>query len=112
MKTTKYSQIALLTVGALSLPAMAVTSEQSAFFDNLAAHCGKAFQGTVTAGNTADSAFSGKKLIMHVRECSDTVLKVPFHVGEDHSRTWVTLRLSMVCISPMITAIKMVVKIK
>ena len=26
---------------------------------------------------------------MHVRECTDTELKVPFHVGDDHSRTWV-----------------------
>jgi hypothetical protein len=26
---------------------------------------------------------------MHVRECSDTELKIPFHVGDDHSRTWV-----------------------
>jgi len=26
---------------------------------------------------------------MHVRECSDTVIRIPFHVGDDHSRTWV-----------------------
>lgn len=91
MITTKYSQLALLltTTSLMALPALATTSEQNAFFDSIAAHCGKAFEGEVTAGNSADSAFSGKKLIMHVRECSDTVLKVPFHVGEDHSRTWV-----------------------
>ncbi|QDO86078.1 hypothetical protein FM037_25995 [Shewanella psychropiezotolerans] len=91
MKTTKYSQLALLltTTSFITLPALATTSEQDAFFDSIAAHCGKAFEGTVTAGNSADSAFSGKKLIMHVRECSETELKVPFHVGDDHSRTWV-----------------------
>ena len=91
MKTTKYSQLALLltTTSLIALPALATTSEQDAFFDSIAAHCGKAFEGTVTAGNSADSAFSGKKLIMHVRECTDTELKVPFHVGDDHSRTWV-----------------------
>ncbi|WOT05068.1 hypothetical protein [Shewanella youngdeokensis] len=86
---TLYSQAALLVTALVSLPAMAVTAEQNAFFDRIAAQCGKAFEGTVTAGNTADSAFSGKALIMHVRECSDTELKVPFHVGDDHSRTWV-----------------------
>ncbi|MCL1063264.1 hypothetical protein MK852_14220 [Shewanella benthica] len=91
MKTTKYSQLALLltTTSLIALPALATTSEQDAFFDSIAAHCGKAFEGTVTAGNSADSAFSEKKLIMHVRECTDTELKVPFHVGDDHSRTWV-----------------------
>ncbi|PKG57539.1 MULTISPECIES: hypothetical protein [unclassified Shewanella] len=94
MKITKYSQIGLLTAATFALPAMAVTTEQTAFFDSIAAHCGKAFEGTVTAGNTADSAFSGKKLIMHVRECSDTELKVPFHVGDDHSRTWVITKTS------------------
>ncbi|MEI6859148.1 MAG: hypothetical protein V5788_05080, partial [Shewanella sp.] len=91
MKNIIHSQFTVLfTVASLiALPALATTSEQDAFFDNLAAHCGKAFEGTVTAGNSADSAFSGKKLIMHVRECSETELKVPFHVGDDHSRTWV-----------------------
>jgi len=90
MKTIKYSpSILLLATSALSLPSVATTSEQHAFFDRLTAHCGQAFAGSVTAGNAADSTFSTKKLIMHVRECSDSVLKIPFHVGDDHSRTWV-----------------------
>ncbi|ABV38811.1 conserved hypothetical protein [Shewanella sediminis HAW-EB3] len=91
MKTIKYSRFGLLAAVAtmLSLPVSATTSEQDAFFDSIAAHCGKAFEGSVTAGNSADSAFRGKSLIMHVRECSDSELKVPFHVGNDHSRTWV-----------------------
>ena len=28
-------------------------------------------------------------LIMHVRNCSDTQLQIPFHVGSNHSRTWI-----------------------
>lgn len=72
-----------------AMPALATTTEQVEFFDHIAAHCGKAFEGVVTAGNSADSAFSGKKLVMHVRECSEQELKVPFHVGDDHSRTWI-----------------------
>ena len=34
----------------------------------------------------------GKALVMHVRECSPGEIKVPFHVGDDHSRTWVITR--------------------
>ncbi len=78
---------------AIAMPSMAadhkLPQEQLAFFDRIAAHCGKAYEGKITAGDSADSAFSGKKLVMHVRECSDKELKVPFHVGDDHSRTWV-----------------------
>ncbi len=29
---------------------------------------------------------------MHVRECTPRQVRVPFHVGDDHSRTWVITR--------------------
>lgn len=29
---------------------------------------------------------------MHVRECGDSELRIPFHVGDDRSRTWVLTR--------------------
>lgn len=29
---------------------------------------------------------------MHVRECGPTEIRVPFHVGDDRSRTWVLTR--------------------
>ncbi len=29
---------------------------------------------------------------MHVRECSDGEIRIPFHVGDDRSRTWVITR--------------------
>nr|WP_240473388.1 hypothetical protein [Ferrimonas senticii] len=63
--------------------------EQDAFFDLLRAHCGKAYQGQVVSGAKAGDGFSDKTLVMHVRECSDDQLKIPFHVGDDHSRTWI-----------------------
>ena len=39
-------------------------------------------------------AAEGQRLVMHVRGCDDPTreLKVPFHVGDDHSRTWVLTR--------------------
>lgn len=71
-----------------------LTQQQQSFFAQIASHCGQAFAGKVVSGDSADSAFSGKALIMHVRECSDTELKIPFHVGDDHSRTWVLTKTS------------------
>ncbi|MGL5046041.1 MAG: hypothetical protein ACRC6S_00235 [Shewanella sp.] len=99
------SQITLPSLGLISLSFVALpstatqvewpsTKTQDTFFAQIAAHCGQAFAGKVVSGDSADSAFSGKSLIMHVRECSDTELKIPFHVGEDHSRTWVLTKTS------------------
>ena len=60
-----------------------------AFFENLRQHCGNAYQGKVTLDNQDNGAFSNKKLVMHVRKCSDNELQIPFHVGDDASRTWI-----------------------
>lgn len=63
------------------------------FFDNLRALCGKAFEGRIVSAPVAsDAAFAGKRLVMHVRNCSADTIRVPFHVGEDRSRTWVITR--------------------
>ena len=60
------------------------------FFYNIAAHCGKAYEGKVSVDNAAGpSSFAGKKLVMHVRRCNERELQVPFHVGDDASRTWI-----------------------
>jgi hypothetical protein len=63
------------------------------FFANLSALCGKSFAGRITSPPTpADAAFAGKPLVMHVRTCSADTIRVPFHVADDHSRTWVITR--------------------
>jgi hypothetical protein len=62
---------------------------QDAFFDNIKALCGKAFAGTVTLDNHGPSSMSEQPLVMHVRRCDQTQLQIPFHVGDDESRTWI-----------------------
>lgn len=68
-----------------------------AFMAALASHCGQAFAGRIVANEPASptpDAFEGKALVMHVRGCDAPAeqLLVPFHVGDDHSRTWVLTR--------------------
>ncbi|WP_225218097.1 hypothetical protein [Luteimonas colneyensis] len=68
-----------------------------AFMAALASHCGQAFAGRIVANEPASpapDAFEGKALVMHVRGCDEPSkqLLVPFHVGDDHSRTWVITR--------------------
>lgn len=57
------------------------------FWDNLKAHCGKAYEGKLVTPES-DPRFAGK-LVMHVRSCEEGTLRIPFFVGEDRSRTWV-----------------------
>ena len=64
-------------------------SAQDVFFEDIKSHCGKAYAGKLVSKDEADADFAGKQMIMHVRECSDTELRIPFHVDDDHSRTWV-----------------------
>lgn len=70
-------------------PGSAATEPRTAFFASLKALCGQAFEGRVVENEPPSEAFVGKTLVMHVRECGDSVIRVPFHVGEDRSRTWV-----------------------
>ncbi len=73
------------------------TAPGDAFLAAVAAHCGKAYAGEVVEDNPApagEDPFAGKRLVMHVRGCDDPSqeLRIPFHVGDDHSRTWVLSR--------------------
>lgn len=87
---------ALIAAAALVLTACASAptpaSPQDQFFANLSALCGQSFEGRVVTQEAADSAFANQRLVMQVRECSADVIRVPFHVGENRSRTWVITR--------------------
>lgn len=91
--------IYLIALGALSLHAIAANNfvapaptvsipTHDNYFNKIKAHCGKAYQGKVVVDNANNSSFANENLVMHVRQCSDTQLKIPFHVGADASRTW------------------------
>lgn len=58
------------------------------YFTSIKQYCGQAFEGKVTVDNSNSESFTNKKLIMHVRKCTDSQLQIPFHVGDDASRTW------------------------
>lgn len=77
---------------ALSGCAEAPASPADAFFSALQALCGQAFEGRVVSTDAVDDDLRGVRLVMHVRECSDDALRIPFHAGDDRSRTWVVTR--------------------
>jgi len=73
---------------------------QDQFWAALSSHCGKAYAGELVSDDAADADFVDRSMVMHVRECGEDQIAIPFHVqGEDgdwdRSRTWVITRLSV-----------------
>lgn len=66
-------------------------SPAAEFLSAIASMCGEAYGGRITANEPAqpNDAFEGRPLVMHVRTCEPDRVLVPFHVGDDRSRTWV-----------------------
>lgn len=71
-----------------SLFAFSQSTAKNDFWNKISAHCGKSFEGKITSPGK-NEGFDGKKLVMHVKGCEENVLKIPFMVGDDRSRTWV-----------------------
>lgn len=71
---------------------VAAASPQDAFWAALLALCGQAYGGRIVEDVGGDGGFQGQALVMHVRECTGGEVRVPFHVGENRSRTWVFTR--------------------
>ncbi len=79
-------------LGCLAVSTFGATA-QDEFWQRLTALCGQAFEGKMTEGTAAsDAAFGGQRMVMHVRRCSENEIHIPFHVGENRSRTWVITR--------------------
>ena len=72
----------------------ASTGTHDAFWNALTALCGNAYGGRVAESEPPDTVMSRASLVMHVRECSADTIRIPFHVGENRSRTWVLTRTS------------------
>jgi len=65
-------------------------SPREIFWQRLSALCGQAFAGYLTVGTEeSDRAFGESDMTMHVRDCNEQEIRIPFAVGENRSRTWV-----------------------
>ena len=93
----KYCAYVLLGLAVISNAALAREAPlvsiptHDAFFNAIKTHCGKAFQGKVSKDNVGNT-FGDAKLVMHVRKCTDSEIQIPFHVGDDASRTWIVTK--------------------
>ena len=75
-----------------SEPADPPPTAQDAFWSGLSALCGSAYGGRAVESIPPDTVMGRATLVMHVRECQGDTIRIPFHVGENRSRTWVLTR--------------------
>ena len=88
---------AILAACASPAPEPAQEDPQSAFWDALSSHCGKAYAGALVSDEELDADMRGAEMAMHVRQCSDERIAIPFHIRQadgtwDRSRTWLLTR--------------------
>jgi len=63
-------------------------AEQTAFMAQFKPFCGQAFAAKIVQDNQPSPAWD-YPLVVHIRDCEDNVVRMPLHVGDDRSRTWV-----------------------
>ena len=66
--------------------------EQEIFWDRLQDLCGQAFEGHVMEAPPEDGWWEAERFVMHVQLCGPEEIRIPLHVDDDRSRTWVVTR--------------------
>jgi hypothetical protein len=74
------------------VPPPFVSATQESFWNSLQRLCGLSFAGRLVEGNPSDSVFANSPVQMHVRQCGEGEIRIPLHVGENRSRTWIVTR--------------------
>ena len=80
----------LALAGCAVVPRSAPSQDQ--FYARLRALCGQAYEGRVVTNDEADRSMAAARLVIQIRSCSDDQIAIPFHVGNDHGRTWIVRR--------------------
>jgi hypothetical protein len=83
---------ALVVLAVAGCAPASTEAPESHFWQRMSALCGSAHAGRLVEAPVGDTSFAGKDLVMHVRHCEDSLIRVQFHVGADRSRTWVLTR--------------------
>jgi len=80
-----WAKITLVSLGSIGA---AVPAYADGVFETLSANCGKAFAGKAERAPEGDG-WRTAKLVMHIRDCSETQIKVPLHYNDNRSRIWI-----------------------
>ena len=75
----------------LGLAACGAASEPD-LVDALSAYCGQSFEGRIVSEDPQDEDWRAQTLTIHIRDCESDRVRIPLHVGENRSRTWIISR--------------------
>ncbi|NNE56944.1 MAG: hypothetical protein HKN36_02450 [Hellea sp.] len=76
----------ILVLAACKSPA---PDTQDKFMAHLADLCGQSFEGKVISKDEVDDDWRKDVMTIHVRDCDEDEIKIPLHVGDNRSRTWI-----------------------
>ncbi|TQV73708.1 hypothetical protein FLL45_12615 [Aliikangiella marina] len=79
----------LVIILLVSSAKICAAQKDSEFFTTLSSHCGKKYYGETIFPDDPSHDFAGEALEMHIKDCTDEEIRIPFKVGEDTSRTWI-----------------------
>lgn len=94
MSTSRYliqSVVALAALTSLAACQPQAADPQDAFMAKFEPYCGNAYAAEVVADNQPNAEWQ-QDLVVHIRDCEANVIRMPLHVGDDRSRTWVLTR--------------------
>lgn len=85
----RLSIVALLVISSCADGAQNEPSGETAFFDRLSTLCGgEAFAGALVSNDAIDADFQTASMTMGPAQCDGDMIRIPFAVEEDRSRTW------------------------
>jgi hypothetical protein len=67
--------------------------EQDAFWATLTALCGNAYAGRISDATPYYRGSLAGDAVMHVMDCSEDRIHIPFHLGDNRSRNWILTRV-------------------
>ena len=71
-----------------SVAAQSADTENRQFFENLKTLCGNSYAGEVVHPEEAPEGFRDLP-VAHFTVCEGNEIRIPFHVGDNESRTWI-----------------------
>ncbi len=92
-KSTSPSQEQTASTDSSDVKLVKEISLEDSFWNSLAMQCDSIFKGLSSYPSDAEDSFFGKELVANFNNCTDTQIQIPFHVGDNTSRTWIFSRL-------------------
>lgn len=63
-----------------------LASEQITFWNRLQEHCGNAYSGVLADATPFYQTFDADRIVIHIRDCSETLTHISLHIDDNHSR--------------------------